>query len=150
MQRRMRLGLRPNGRIIRFILFSGCALLCASLFPARANETTDDLAQERLGFTKVYGVVEANFMDPVEPDRAIFDGAIRGMLVALDPFCSFLDADQFEQQRQFTKGKARGFGSILFVKPGLVLVLQMAQGSPSWRVGLGPGDEIVDVWLQRK
>jgi len=101
-------------------------------------------------FTKVYGVVEANFMNPVEPDRAIFDGAIRGMLVALDPFCSFLDADQFEQHRQFTQGKARGFGSILFVKPGKILVLQTAQGSPSWRAGLGPGDEIVDVRLQRK
>jgi len=149
LQKRMTLKLRPNGRVIRFILFSGCALLFASLLPSRADETGNDVTQERLVFTKVYGVVEANFMDPVDPDRAIFDSAIRGMLPALDPFCSFLDADQFEQHRQFTQSTARGFGSILFLEPGKILVLQTAQGSPSWRAGLGPGDEIVEVNGQR-
>jgi carboxyl-terminal processing protease len=145
----MRQKLTPNSRVVLFILFSTCALLFASLLPSRADETGDDVTQERLVFTKVYSVVEANFMDPVDPDRAIFDGAIRGMLAALDPFCSFLDADQFEQHRQFTQGKARGFGSILFLEPGKILVLQTAQGSPSWRAGLGPGDEIVEVNGQR-
>ena len=84
-------------------------------------------------------------MDPVDPDRMVFDGGIRGMLSALDPFSSFFDPDQFEQLKQFTQGKSRGFGSVLYVSPGKILVLQTAQGSPSWRAGLGPGDEIVEV-----
>jgi carboxyl-terminal processing protease len=67
------------------------------------------------------------------------------MLSALDPFSSFFDPDQFEQLRQFTQGKARGFGSVLYVQPGKILILQTAEGSPSRRAGLGPGDEIVSV-----
>ncbi len=105
----------------------------------------DDVTEESLKFTQVYGLLEENYVEPLDPDRSIFDGGIRGMLSALDPFSSFFDPAQFEQLQQFARGKARGFGSILYVSPGKILVLQTAQGSPSWRAGLGPGDEIVEV-----
>ena len=139
----------PLSRVVLFILFSTGAVLFASPLLSRADEPTDDVAEETQAFTSIYSVIEANSADPVDPDRAIFDGAIRGMLAALDPFCSFLDADQFEQHRQFTQGEAHGFGSILLVEPGKVLVLQTAEGSPSRRAGLGPGDEIVEINGQR-
>ncbi len=67
------------------------------------------------------------------------------MLSALDPFSAFFDRDQFELLQQQTRGEALGFGSILYVQPGKVIVLKAAEGSPSWRAGLGPGDEIVSL-----
>jgi carboxyl-terminal processing protease len=67
------------------------------------------------------------------------------MLSTLDPFSAFFDREQFELLQQQTRGEALGFGSILYVTPGKILVLQTAQGSPSWRAGLGPGDEIVEI-----
>jgi len=84
-------------------------------------------------------------MESVDPDQAIFNGGIRGMLSTLDPFSAFFDRDQFELLQQQARGEALGFGSILYVTVGKVLVLQTAQGSPSWRAGLGPGDEIVEI-----
>ena len=81
----------------------------------------------------------------VDPDHAIFDGGIRGMLSALDPFCAFLDRDQFELMKQQARGESIGFGSILYVSVGKVLILQTTQGSPSFRAGLAPGDEIVAI-----
>lgn len=131
--------------IIRAALLAGSVLLAISLLRAQEDVPADEVTRETLKFTQVYGVLEQNFMDPLDPDRMVFDGGIRGMLAALDPFSSFFDPDQFEQLKQFTQGKARGFGSVLYVSPGKVLVLQTAQGSPSWRAGLGPGDEIVEV-----
>jgi carboxyl-terminal processing protease len=121
------------------ILFLGSPLCSQSEIPA------DEVTQQALKFTQVYGLLEENYMEPLDADRAIFDGGIRGMLSALDPFSSFFDPAQFEELQQFTRGKARGFGSILYVSPGKILVLQTAQESPSWRAGLGPGDEIVEV-----
>ncbi len=91
-------------------------------------------------------------MDEVDPDRVLYDGAIRGMLSELDPFSNFFDPDQFQQLQDQARGKAIGFGSILYVQTGKVVVLETAQGSPSWRAGLGPGDEIVEVngvWIKR-
>jgi carboxyl-terminal processing protease len=145
----MRLKPTPNSRDVLFRFLSTWALLLTSLLSSRGAEASDDVSREVLDFKKVYDVVEANFMDPVDPDRAIFDGAIHGMLATLDPFCSFLDAGQFEQHRQFVQGKAHGFGATLFLAPGEILVLQTAPGSPSRRAGLGPGDEIVAVNGQR-
>jgi carboxyl-terminal processing protease len=88
-------------------------------------------------------------MDLVDTDHAIFDGGIRGMLSALDPFCAFLDRDQFEMMKQQSRGESIGFGSILYVSVGKVLILQTTQGSPSSRAGLAPGDEIVQINGQR-
>jgi carboxyl-terminal processing protease len=117
--------------------------------PVRAQQgdiaATDDLARESLRFARVYGIVEQEAMAPPDPDRAILDGGIRGMLATLDPFSSFFDKEQFELLQQQTRGEAVGFGSILYLQAGKVLVLQTARGSPSWRAGLGPGDEIVEV-----
>ena len=127
------------------MLLTGAILLLASALRSQTDLTADAVTQESLKFTEVYGVLEQNYVDPLDPDRAIFDGGIRGMLAALDPFSSFFDPEQFEQLQQFARGKARGFGSVLYVSPGKILVLQTAEGSPSWRAGLGPGDEIVEV-----
>ena len=129
----------------------GTILLCsASLLPASPlfsqNETPpDDIARESLKVTQCYGALEQNYMDPVDPDKTILEGAVRGMLASLDPFSAFFNRSQFELLQQQARGEALGFGSVLYVQPGKVMVLQVAEGSPSWRAGLGPGDEIVAV-----
>jgi carboxyl-terminal processing protease len=105
----------------------------------------DAVTQGSLKLARVYQLLDRDYMSPVDPDHAIFDGAIRGMLATLDPFSAFFDRSQFEMLQQQTRGEALGFGSILFVTPGKILVLETAQGSPSWRAGLGPGDEITAV-----
>ena len=112
---------------------------------AQSSLPADKLTVESLKLTEAYSAVQENFSEEVDPDRAIFDGCIRGMLAALDPFSAFFDRQQFELLQEQTRGKALGFGSILYVTPGKILVLQTAQGSPSWRAGLGPGDEIVEI-----
>jgi carboxyl-terminal processing protease len=103
------------------------------------------VAAQAVKFTALYGAIEQHYMDLVDPDHAIFDGGIRGMLSALDPFCAFLDRDQFELMKEQARGESIGFGSILYVSVGKVLILQTAQGSPSFRAGLAPGDEIVAI-----
>jgi carboxyl-terminal processing protease len=131
--------------IIRSGLLAACVWLGAAPLPAQNAPPDDDVTREVLKFTRVYGAVESNFMDPVDSEHAIFNGGIRGGLSALDPFSNFFDAEQFEQLRQFTMGTAKGFGSVLYVQPGKILVLQTAENSPSRRAGLGPGDEVVSV-----
>lgn len=114
--------------------------------PDSVNTTVDDpVARYATEVARVYAAVEANYLAPVDPDQTLLDGAIRKALATLDPFSSFFDRDQFKQLQEQTRGQALGFGSILFVSPGKVLVIETAQGSPSWRAGMGPGDEIVEV-----
>lgn len=129
----------------RILLLAGLLLLVPALLRPQESPPSDPATQESLKFAQIYGLLEEHYADPIDPDRAIFDGAIRNMLDTLDPFSAFFDRQQFKQLQEQTSGEAIGFGSILYVKPGKVLVLQAAEGSPSWRAGLGPGDEIVAV-----
>jgi len=110
-----------------------------------AGTPADDLTQQSLKFAEVYGKVERNYLAPIDPDQTILNGAVRGLLSSLDPFSAFFDQDQFEMLQQQARGQTKGFGSILYVQTGKVVILQTAQGSPSERAGLGPGDEIVEV-----
>ena len=119
-------------------------LVPAFLFPQN-SPPNDPVTKESLKFARIYGLLQEHYADPIDPDRTIFDGAIRKMLDTLDPFSAFFDPQQFKLLQEQTSGEAIGFGSILYVKPGKVLVLQAAEGSPSWRAGLGPGDEIIEV-----
>jgi carboxyl-terminal processing protease len=106
---------------------------------------SDEVTQQSLKFAKVYALVEANHADPINPDQAILEGGIRRMLSTLDPFSAFFNPDQFAQLKQQTQGRAVGFGTVLYVTPGKVMVLEAVEKSPAWRAGMGPGDEIVEI-----
>ncbi len=67
------------------------------------------------------------------------------MLRTLDPHSSFFDPDQFQQLQQMERSEQKGFGSIVSVLPGRVIVLQTLPGTPAAKVGLSAGDEIVAV-----
>jgi carboxyl-terminal processing protease len=138
--------LKVPAPILRTALLAALSFLIApGLYPQTSSAPSDDVAAQAVKFSALYGAIEQNYMEPVDPDHAIFDGGIRGMLSALDPFCAFLDRDQFELMKQQARGEAIGFGSILYVSVGKVLILQTTQGSPSFRAGLAPGDEIVAI-----
>jgi len=124
-------------------------LTAPGLYPQTSSGPPDEVAAQAVKFTALYNAIEQHYVEPVDPDHAIFDGGIRGMLSALDPFCAFLDRDQFELMKQQARGESIGFGSVLYVSVGKVLILQTAQGSPSFRAGLAPGDEIVAINGQR-
>ncbi len=137
------------GRLIRQTLFLAAACFFLAHLNAQSEPPSDDVTQDSLKFAAIISAVDKNYVDPVSADHVILDGGIRGMLTALDPFSAFFDHDQFEMLQQQARGEALGFGSILYVTPGKVLVLQTAEGSPSFRAGLGPGDEIVAINGQR-
>jgi len=137
--------LKRWAKVVTNSLFAAAIFMNVADASAQSSLPSDDLSVESLKFTQAYSAIQQNFAEAVDPDRAILDGGIRGMLSTLDPFSAFFDRDQFELLKQQTRGETLGFGSILYVTPGKILVLQTAQGSPSWRAGLGPGDEIVEI-----
>ncbi|MDZ4798606.1 MAG: S41 family peptidase [Bryobacteraceae bacterium] len=112
------------------------------LFADEAPETIDQALKR---FVQVFAAVKANSADPISPQQAIFEGAIPGMLRKLDPHSVFLDTDHFEQLKDMEKSTRKGFGSIVSLLPGRVIVLQTLPGTPSARSGLSPGDEIVAI-----
>lgn len=106
---------------------------------------SEDVSEQLKKFVDVYSAVEREAADPVAPERALYQGAIPGMLRRLDPHSVFLDPDQFQQLKEMETSTRKGFGSVVSVLPGRVIVLQVLPGTPAQKAGLGPGDEILAV-----
>jgi len=72
----------------------------------RANAAnSNDMQDSVKAFTRVLSVVERNYADPVDTDKAIYDGAIPGMLHVLDPHSNFFDPKQYALFREEQEGK---------------------------------------------
>ncbi|OFV99461.1 MAG: hypothetical protein A3F68_09055 [Acidobacteria bacterium RIFCSPLOWO2_12_FULL_54_10] len=123
----------------------------AAQIPKSANtQTTNVEIQKSLEMiTKVYHLLATQFADPIDPQTTIYQGAIRGALASLDPFSVFLDADQFGGLKDQQRGVQQGFGAVLSIQSGQVLVLQALPETPFSRAGLGPGDRILRINGQR-
>ncbi len=93
----------------------------------------------------VFVTVDREAADPVSPDTAFYQGAIPSMLRTLDPHSIFFDAQQYQQLKEMQSGESKGFGSIVSVLPGRVIVLQTVPGTPSAKAGLSAGDEILAI-----
>jgi carboxyl-terminal processing protease len=120
-------------------------MLLPALFLFATPPSTEDLDSALKRFTEMISIVETQAADPVNTQQSIYQGAIPGMLRTLDPHSIFFDPDQNEQLKQMENSERKGFGTVVSVLPGRVIVLQALPGTPSAKAGLQPGDEIVAV-----
>src|SRR5512140_1866085 len=140
---------RPR-RSLLFVVF--IILLCGALgavFGQRISSTSQnndaDIRDSLREFTQVYDVVEQNYAEPVNADKAIYNGAIPGMLHVLDPHSNFFDPKSYALLREEQRGKYYGVGMQVGPRNNKVIVIAPFVGTPAYRAGIRPGDVIVAV-----
>jgi carboxyl-terminal processing protease len=122
------------------------AFLCVYARPLlAADDPVTQIQSELQKIASVYATVESESAELIPPEAAIYQGAIPGMLRTLDPHSVFFDPDQFEQLKQMQSSERKGFGTVVSLLPGRVIVLQTLDGSPSAKAGLSAGDEILAI-----
>ena len=95
-------------------------------------------------FMSVYERVKANYVDPVD-DHTLIKGAIDGMLAALDPHSSYVEASDFQTLRTTTDGNYGGLGLTVSTEDGAVKVISPTEDTPAWRAGIKAGDFITHI-----
>ena len=90
-------------------------------------------------------MVEQNFADKVDPDKAIYKGAVPGMLRTLDPHSNFFDPKEYAALREDQRGQYYGVGMQVGPRNGKTMVMWPFENSPAWRAGLRPADTIAMV-----
>jgi carboxyl-terminal processing protease len=123
---------------------------CGALFGQRLGGpgvagSDDDVRDSLRTFSQVYDIVEQNYADRVDPDRAIYDGAIPGMLRVLDPHSNFFDPKAYAALREEQRGRYYGVGMQVGPRNNKVIVIAPFVGTPAYRAGIRPGDVIIAV-----
>jgi carboxyl-terminal processing protease len=103
---------------------------------------TSSLQEHVRNLTSVLSMVQQNYAIPVDTDRALYEGAIPGMLRVLDPHSTFFDPRQFALIREGQRGRYYGVGMTIGVRENHTVVLAPMVGSPASKAGIRPGDVI--------
>ena len=110
-------------------------------------ESPEDLPPEFSRLTEVWYILKKDHFDRKDMDSKILsDGAIRGMLLAMDdPYASFLTAEQFEIQSQDYKGFFEGIGAHVSMRDNRIVIVAPIPGSPAEAAGILAGDIILGI-----
>ena len=120
-------------------------MVSAQKNPVATHDSDSDVNQSLKQFTEVYDIVEQNYAEPVNPDKAIYNGAIPGMLHVLDPHSNFFDPKSYSLLREDQRGKYYGVGMTVGPRNNKVIVIAPFAGTPAYRAGIHPGDIIAAV-----
>lgn len=95
-------------------------------------------------FTEVLSKIKSEYVE--EPDmKNVTLGAVNGLLESLDPYASYLSADQYKQWQK-AKTDAKGWTGLIIAKRfGYIAVVDSVPGSPAAKAGLSTGDMIETI-----
>ena len=135
----------------RILSTLGASTLVLSLFvwatPAfAADEKKNDEETYRLLalFGDVFERVRAEYVEPPSEEEMI-EAAITGMLAAMDPHSSFLNAKSFKDMQVNTRGEFGGLGIQVTMEGGFVKVISPIDDTPAFRAGIESGDIVTHL-----
>ena len=95
-------------------------------------------------FGQVLERVRNDYVDKPD-DVVLIDTAINGMLAALDPHSSYLNARKFQEMQVQTRGEFGGLGLQVLMEDGLLKIVSPIDDTPGARAGLLANDLITHV-----
>ena len=135
-----------NSRFKWTVVGSSTCVVVLLLLGARTGRAvaTDDVYGHLKVYTEVLERIKLEYVE--EPDmKSVTLGAINGLLESVDPFASYLSADQYHQYEKMQDGYKAGVGLILAKRYGYVAVVDSIPDSPADKASLSTGDLIESI-----
>ena len=125
------------------VVFSATLALYAVIggwMSTRAQQQNDPGAQLRI-FESVLQHIQQDYVD--EPDlNKVRAGALRGLAYGLDPYSTYLTAEQVQGFRAGAESVQAGIGAELSQVASYLYVIAPVKGGPAAQAGIQPGDII--------
>jgi carboxyl-terminal processing protease len=127
----------------------GCLVALGVLFSGgravdRVNAVPKETYENIELLTNILAIVQKNYVDEVSPNQ-LFEGAISGMLVSLDPHSAYLTPDLYRELQVDTKGSFGGLGIEITIRDGVLTVVSPIEDTPAFRAGVQSGDQIIKI-----
>ncbi len=89
-------------------------------------------------------LIRQRFVETID-DQRLIDGAIRGMMLKLDPYSGYIAPDELGAYRRGRDGSYTGIGVQLGVRDGQLTVIAPIEQSPAIDAGVQAGDVILAI-----
>ena len=99
---------------------------------------------EGLKLERTLQLVKGLYVDDVN-SKEITEAAIRAMLAELDPHSSYLNEEEVRAMNEPLQGNFDGIGISFNMLTDTLYVMEVISGGPSQKVGILPGDKIIQV-----
>jgi carboxyl-terminal processing protease len=135
-----------NSRMKYLVVSSSTVLALLLLIGSVLGQSpSSDDPYKHIGvFADVVSRIKTEYVE--EPDmKSVTLGALNGMLEAIDPFASYLNADQYKDYLKNKDVRRADVGLLLSKKFGYVGVVGVVPGSPAAKAGFTTGDMIESI-----
>jgi carboxyl-terminal processing protease len=116
----------------------------AAVNVGRAGTGNTELYRQLDVFGDVIEQVHAHYVEKPDDDKMI-EGAINGMLAALDPHSSYMNAHEYSQMQEQMSGEFGGIGIEVTSDDGILKIVSPLDGTPADKAGLLANDLIVEI-----
>ncbi len=129
------------------LLLAAAACATSTAGDSQSSQALDELPPEFQRMEEVWRLLQREHIDGGTLDaETLSDGAIRGMLRALDdPYAAFLTAEQFSIDSQDIKGFFEGIGAEVGLRDGRITIIAPMPDAPAELAGIRPGDIILEI-----
>ncbi|HEX3681151.1 MAG TPA: S41 family peptidase [Bryobacteraceae bacterium] len=135
-----------NNRFKWTIVGSSTCVVVLLLLGAKNGRAVapDDVYGHLKVYTEVLERIKLEYVE--EPDlKSVTLGAINGLLESVDPFASYMNADQYRQYEKSEDTTQAGVGLIVAKRYGYVAVVDVLPGSPADKANIVTGDLIESI-----
>lgn len=135
-----------NSRLKFWVVSSStCLVLLLLLGAVRGRSANPEDTYRHLAvYTEVLQHIKADYVE--EPDmKGVTVGALNGMLESIDPYASYLNADQYKQYTKSKDQRKADIGLVLSKKFGYIGIVDAIPGSPAAKAGLSTTDVIETI-----
>jgi carboxyl-terminal processing protease len=144
MNHRARLTVVLSSTIMVALLLFGSVASKGVAAAAEPNSDTTDVIKHLKVYTQVLSYISTEYVEePNIPNVTL--GALNGLLEAIDPYASYLNATQYKEYLKNSDAKPGDLGLILAKKYGYLVVVSVVPGSPADKAGMANGDYIESI-----
>src|SRR6185369_5307298 len=110
----------------------------------QAQDATSDNYELYKALADTIDQVERNYVKPVDR-KELMEAAIKGVMSKLDPYSSYIDADEMSSFRTSVESQFAGIGIQLTMDQGQLTITSPLVGTPAYRAGVQAGDRITKI-----
>ena len=137
-------GTSPRRRVGWTVGLVSAALLFGGLGRSLVSAVDRGTYENLEAFTSVLAIVQKNYVEETATQELI-EGAIDGMLSALDPHSAYLTPDSYKELQVDTEGSFGGLGIEITIRDDVLTVVSPIEDTPAYRAGVQAGDRIIKI-----